>query len=159
SVSRRPSASLLGSAAIPNRAASWTSSSRTTRARAACCQATTGWSAGWFCISRAIASRAMIMPFTLTVLGADPEPWVTLLSITVVMALLRRRQPSPYAAVAHTGRRMFRPHHLISAPAEIPDRSAEHVNQPCERKRQEQRHAEEQMCLEDRMDIGNQRGG
>ena len=45
---------------------------------------------------------------------------------------------------------LSRADHLIAAPAEIPDRRAPHMDEPREREDEEDRHAEEQMQLEDR---------
>ena len=58
-----------GSASMPSRVASCSSSSRTTSARAAACQAWIGFCAGWFCVSRAMTSRGITAPLTLTVFG------------------------------------------------------------------------------------------
>ena len=52
-----------------------------------------------------------------------------------------------------------RAHDLVAAPAEIPDRRAPHVHQPREREDQEDRHAEEEVRLEDRVRVGDQRPG
>ncbi len=51
-----------------------------------------------------------------------------------------------------------RAHHLIAAPAEIPDRRAPDVHQAGEREHQEDRHAEREMQLEQQRHIEDQRG-
>ena len=69
------------------------------------------------------------------------------------------------AATDRRGRHLCRParhaalraHHLIAAAAEIPDRRAPHVHEPGEREHEEDRHAEEQVRLEDRVHVGDQR--
>src|SRR5215469_8852328 len=50
-----------------------------------------------------------------------------------------------------------RSHHLVTAAAEIPDRGAPDVDQSRERKDQKNGHAEEEMQLENRMCVCNQR--
>src|SRR5476649_2681410 len=136
SVSRRPSPSLSGCAAIARRRASCNSSSRMTSARAACCQAAIGLGAAWCCISRTIASRAIATPFTLTVTGFPVG--ICAWAEQVVTRLLGRFQP------AHRPRA----HHLIAAPADIPDRRAPDVYEAGEREYQEDRHAEGEVQLE-----------
>lgn len=51
-----------------------------------------------------------------------------------------------------------RSHHLVAAATEIPDRCAPDMHETGEWEHQENRHAEEEMQLEDRMRIGDERG-
>src|SRR5664280_2243196 len=146
SVSRRPSASLIGSGVTPIWCARCNSSSRMTSARAACCHAAIGFGAAWCCISRTIASRAIETPLTLTAAGfpAGICAWAE----QVVIVLLRRFQPA----------RPPRAHHLIAASADIPDRRAPNVHQASEREQQEDRHAEGEMHFEDQRHAEDQYG-
>ena len=124
------------------------SSSRMTSARAACCQAAIG-----------LRRRVMLhlahdrvarngTPLTLTVTGFPAGNWR-------VDRAGHRGYSAGTARVRGGRRRCFAAHHLIAAPAEIPDRRAPDVHQTGERKHQEDRHAEEQMQLEDRVHVGN----
>jgi hypothetical protein len=76
SLSRRPSASLSGAGVNPRWRARCNSNSRITSARAACCQAAIGFCAGWCCISRWMASRAIATPLTVTGVGRPAGIWV-----------------------------------------------------------------------------------
>src|SRR5450631_2843164 len=146
SVSRRPSPSLAGCGAIARRCASCNSSSRMTSARAACCHAAIGFDAAWCCISRTIASRAIVTPFTLTVTGFPVG--ICAWTEQVVIVLLRRfHLARPPCA-----------HHLIATPADIPDRRAPDVYEAGEREHQEDRHAEGEMQLEQQRHVEDQRG-
>src|SRR5512147_401440 len=48
-------------------------------------------------------------------------------------------------------------HHLIAAPPEVPDRRAPHMDETGEREDEEDRHAEEEVQLEDRISVRNER--
>ena len=54
---------------IPTSRARCSSNSRIASARAADCHASIGFDAGWFCTSRAMASREIATPLTLTAIG------------------------------------------------------------------------------------------
>src|SRR5262249_9792664 len=151
--------------------ASCSRSSRTTSARAAVCQAANGFSAGWFCVSRAIASPAMTTPLTVMPAGAG-SALALRASITVTMASLRRHGPdvrggtagrddrgggARAAGAGHSGLAP-RAHDLVAAAPEIPDRRAPHVDQPREREHEEDRHPDEQVQLEYRVRIGDEIG-
>src|SRR4249920_3241801 len=141
----------MGSGGRPRCFARCSSNSLMTSARAACCQAAIGFSAGWCCISRWMASRAMVTPLTLTVTGFPAGNWTC---TEQDMRLLRRQDARALRGFASA----VATHHLIAAAAEIPDRGAPDVHKAGKREDKEERHTQEQMRLEDRVRIGDEVG-
>src|SRR5690606_1960374 len=112
--------------------------------------AASGVGAGCCCTSRAMASRGTTTPLTLTIVG-----FAVMAADRIeqeVILLLRRcgiTRPAPHSVFT------ARAHHLIAAPAEIPDRRRPAMDEPREREDEEECHAEEEVRLEDPVHVGH----